>query len=232
MPDQDWMSPQLYEGVDGLSVVVPVDGLPVDVSDLDHPDDVEVIEDAVQSDVFLDVSGDDVTRVSISFEDFKALVESSEDFSSVSDDDPVEVVPLAVDGDDISLYNFTPQQWQLNMAQNRPVGWHYLMTRTGTGNNNYTLILGRDIVYDNGLYTYHDADFYSVYTTGSSSGSIRYHYDIHDHWSGTVSSSSYMVYSDLYFDYLGGRSVSYSWLILAFIALLILFLIFFKGNKS
>lgn len=234
MPD-DWSVPQI--GIDDsgdLSVGIDVDGVTVDVSDVDDPDVVEGINDAVDDGITLDVSGDDVTHIHISVEDFKDIVESSLSVQTVSDGDPEfdqVPAPLAVDGDDVSTSSFSPQAWQINMAQNRPIGWHYVMTRTGTNSNNYILVLGRDVTYSDGLYIYSDAEFYSVYSTGSS-GSTRYHYDVRDNYSGSISSSSYVVYSDLFFDYVGSRSVSYSWLIFAFVALIVLFLIFFRGNRN
>lgn len=233
----DWITPQIVENEDGsFSVESSADGVSVDVTDVSDPDQIEELEHAFEDDVFVDVSGNDVTGVHMSYDDFVSFVAGLEAPQDVSTNDPqadpeADLSLLAVEGDDISTTSFNPQQWQINMAQNRPVGWHYVMTRIGSNTNNYILVLGRDIIYADGLYTYTDADFYSVYFTGSSSN-LRYHYDIHDHWTGTISSSSYVVYSDLYFDYLGGRSVPYTWLILAFLVVMVLFLIFFRGNRN
>lgn len=234
MPDV-WSMPQISIDDDGdMSVGISVDDVVIDVSDVDQPDVVEEISDAVEQGVTLDVSGGDITRIHISVEDFKDIVEGSFQDQTVSGDDIPEdlaFAPLVVEGNDVSTSSFNPQAWQINLAEHRPIGWHYVMTRTGTNNNNYILVLGRDVIYSDGLYTYSDAEFYSVYSTGSS-GSTRYHYDVYDNYSGSISSSSYVVYSDLYFDYLGSRSVSYSWLIIAFMALIILLLIFFRGNRN
>lgn len=231
----DWSFPQLDIDDGDVSVVVPIDDdVAVDLSDVDRPDVVEDINYSVEQGVIVDVSGDSVSRVILSVEDFKSIVQGSAQDSSVSDNDPSfsddDLALLAVDGDDISSSSFSPQAWQINMAEHRPIGWHYVMTRTGTNTNNYILVLGRNVTYNNGLYTYVDADFYSVYSTGSS-GNTRYHYDVYDNWSGTISSSSYVVYSDLYFDYVGSRSVDYSWLILVFVVIIVLFLMFFRGNR-
>lgn len=236
MPDE-WVVPQISQDSDGpLSVESVAGDVSVDMSNVSDPDDVEVVEDALSDGVVFDVSGNEVSRVHMSIDDFMAFVsqngqEVQEDLPEDVSGNDLDLMPLAVDGDDISVSSFSPQQWQINMAENRPVGWHYLMTRTGTNTNNYVLVLGRDIVYQDGLYTYTDCDFYSVYTTGSS-GTTRYHYDIYDHWTGTINSSSYVVYSDLYFDYLGSRSVPYTWLIIFFMVLMLLFLIFFRGNRN
>lgn len=233
----EWIVPQVVENEDGsFSVESSAGSVSVDMSDVSDPDSVEELEDAFDSGVFVDVSGNDVTGVHMSYDDFVSFLSGLEGETDVSANDPQDSVDaglsvLSVEGADTSSASFNPQQWQVNMAQNRPVGWHYVMSRTGSGTNNYILVLGRDITYADGVYTYADSDFYSVYSTGSS-GNLRYHYDIHDHWSGAVDSSQYVVYSDLYFDYLGGRSVSYTWLILDFLVLVVLFLIFFRGNRN
>lgn len=235
MPD-DWSMPQIFVDDDGsMSVGLSVGDNFVDVTQVDDPDVVEDIGDVVEQGVILDVSGNDVSGIHISVEDFKDIIQSSFSDQTLSGNDlvsdSVDLQPLAVDGDDISITSFNPQAWQINMAENRPIGWHYVMTRTGSNSNNYILVLGRDVIYQDGLYTYQDADFYSVYQTGSS-GNVRYHYDVRDHYSGSISSTSYVVYSDLYFDYIGSRSVSYSWLVVVFIALIMLLLIFFRGYRN
>lgn len=235
MPD-DWSMPQIFVDDDGsMSVGLSVGDNFVDVTQVDDPDVVEDIGDAVDQGVTFDVSGNDISGIHISVEDFKDIIQSSFSDQTLSGNDlasdPVDLQPFVVDGDDISTTSFNPQAWQINMAENRPIGWHYVMTRTGSNSNNYILVLGRDVTYQDGLYTYQDADFYSVYQTGSS-GNVRYHYDVRDHYSGSISSTSYVVYSDLYFDYIGSRSVSYSWLIVVFIALIVLLLIFFRGNRN
>lgn len=235
MPD-DWSMPQIFVDDDGsMSVGLSVGDNFVDVTQVDDPDVVEDIGDVVEQGVILDVSGNDVSGIHISVEDFKDIIQSSFSDQTLSGNDlvsdSVDLQSLAVDGDDISITSFNPQAWQINMAENRPIGWHYVMTRTGSNSNNYILVLGRDVIYQDGLYTYQDADFYSVYQTGSS-GNVRYHYDVRDHYSGSISSTSYVVYSDLYFDYIGSRSVSYSWLVVVFIALIMLLLIFFRGYRN
>lgn len=239
----EWSFPQISE--DGQDVSVDVDGVSVDVSDISTPSDVEIIQESVSQGVFLDVSGDDITGITMSFEDFLEFIDKTD--SSLSENDmgisgndsdlsgndydisANDVFPVMVLAD-TSVSSFTPQTWQLNMAQNRPVGWHYIMSRTGT-NNNYILVLGRDISYSDGLYRYVDCDYYSVYQY-SSSGYTNYIYDVSNDVTGTINSSSYVVYSDLFFDYVGGRSVSYSWFILAFIVIILLFLLFFRGNRK
>jgi len=226
----DWSFPQISVSGNDLSVDVVNPDFSVDVTDINSSDILEDIKYVSDSGVSLDVSGGDITGVHMSADYFKDFVQSTLPVPSVSEDDlSFDQNFLVVEGNDVSFSSFNPQSWQVNMAQNRPIGWHYVMSRAG--NNNYILVLGRDITYSDGLYTYSDAEFYSVYSTGSS-GSTRYHYDVYDNYSGSLSSTSYVVYSDLYFDYLGSRSVTYSWFIFAFIALLLLFLLFFRRNKS
>lgn len=234
----DWSIPQINIDDNGdLSVDIVVDdNINVDVTNVDDPEVVQEVQDAVSDSVVLDVSGGDVISVTMSVEDFKKFVqEVSEDvlsndldlqeISSLSSND---IMPLAVD---TSVNTFTPQAWQLNMAQNRPIGYHYVMSRLSSNNTQYVLILGRNITYSNGIYTYSDCDYYSVYNTTVSS-STRYNYDVRENASGSINSSSYVCYSDLFFDYVGGRSVSSSWLIIAFIVVILLFLIFFRGDRK
>lgn len=98
---------------------------------------------------------------------------------------------------------YTPQVWQVNLAENRSFGEHYVMwaVRTSSGSSSYYwryyIAIGRDITYASNVYTYHDAEVYSYYTYNSS---VTYDVSVS---SGTVNGSSYLVYSDLYFDYVG-----------------------------
>lgn len=224
----EWSFPQITDD----TVDMVVGDFSVDVTDVSSPDDVEVLDNAALYDgVHLTVSGGDVVGVSMSIDDFKEFVlESSsypEEDAQVSEND-IEIMPLAVD---VSTSTFTPHTWQLNMAQNRPIGYHYVMSRLGTNNNQYVLVLGRDITYSNGVYIYQDCEYYSVYQTTVSS-STRYNYDVREDASGSINSSTYVCYSDLFFDYVGGRSVSYSWFILAFVFLGVLLLMYIRGKRK
>lgn len=224
----EWSFPQITDD----TVDMVVGDFSVDVTDVSSPDDVEVLDNAaLYEGVHLTVSGGDVVGVSMSIDDFKEFVlESSpypEEDAQVSEND-IEIMPLAVD---VSTNTFTPQVWQLNMAQNRPIGYHYVMSRLGTNNNQYVLVLGRDITYSNGVYIYQDCEYYSVYQTTVSS-STRYNYDVREDASGSINSSTYVCYSDLFFDYVGGRSVSYSWFILAFVFLGVLLFMYIRGKRK
>lgn len=232
MPE-DWSVPQIVVDDDGnMSVEVQVtDDISVDMTDVDTPSDVEDIIDAGQDNIVFDVSGNDVQSIIMSPEAFKSLISPSE--ATVSENDPVVdenalLEPLmALDARDVAAGNFTPQQWQINLADNRPFGCHYVMTRLSATNNNYVLVLGEDITYSNGIYTYTDADYYHVYSY-SSGGSTQYDYSVSEDVSGTISGTSYIVYSDLFFDYLGGRSVDYIWLIIVFLIFTLLVLQYFR----
>lgn len=232
MPE-DWSVPQIVVDDDGnMSVEVQVtDDVSVDMTDVDTPSDVEGIIDVGQDDIVLDVSGNDVHSITMSPDAFKSLILPSE--TSVSGNDPIidqNAVPdplTAFDARDVAAGNFTPQQWQINLADNRPFGWHYVMARLSSSNNNYVLVLGEDITYSNGIYTYTDADYYHVYSY-SSGGSTQYDYSVSEDVSGTISGTSYIVYSDLFFDYLGGRSVDYTWLIIVFLIFTLLVLQYFR----
>ncbi len=97
---------------------------------------------------------------------------------------------------------YTPTAWQVNLAENRKFGEHYLMwaQRVYSGSSyywRYYLALGRDIRYASNVYTYVDAEVFSYYSYNSS---VTYDVSVS---SGTVSGSTYLVYSDLYFDYVG-----------------------------
>lgn len=98
---------------------------------------------------------------------------------------------------------YTPQAWQINLAENRSFGEHYIMwaERIYSGSSSYYwryhIALGSKISYASNVYTYTDAEVYTYYSYNSS---VTYDVSVS---SGTVSGSSYLVYSDLYFDYVG-----------------------------
>lgn len=152
------------------------------------------------------------TDEDVPIEDDTEYVDSTE---STSGEDAVETPSFyLVDSDDYLVYSsvadsggFSPQSWQTALASGRGLGEHYLIYGAkhyyGSGNYNYYwdyyTIVGKEIEFDesNSLYTYSDCDIY--------------HYSNYDNHvtytlskeSGTVSGNSYLVYSDLYFDYVG-----------------------------
>lgn len=229
----DWSVPYVEVNDDGsVDVLIDTPAGSVDVTAADSPEDVEAVEDSL-GEVYLDVSDGDVVRVSIPVDEFRSLVESSRSDAEDGEEVPEDAVPddMAPVPLDMSPSSFSPQTWQLNMAEHRPIGYHYVMSRVGSYNNHYVLVLGRDITYADGVYSYVDCDMYSVYSTGSSS-SARYVYDVDDHATGTISSAAYVVYSDLYFDFIGGRSFSYSYLLVVFLLLMVVVLIWWRGKRK
>lgn len=126
-----------------------------------------------------------------------------------------------------SSTSFTPPVWAVNLASNRALGKHYLMYAVRTNNyTRYYLVLGRDVEYIGGSYRYSGCDVYSYY---SYSNTIDYTKDSGQ--SGTLSGSSYLVYSDLYFDYVGAdplvNAVSY----INYLLLLIIIVLLVIGGR-
>lgn len=123
----------------------------------------------------------------------------------------------AVDTD----YSFTPQTWQVNLASSRSFGEHYLMYMTRDGSSrSYWLILGKDISYSNDVYTFADCEQYYY---NSYSSTVTYEVSSA---SGSVNGETYLVYSDLYFDYVGADpalgATPYIMFVLLFIIILLL----------
>lgn len=159
-------------------------------------------------------------------------VEDSEGASALqevlSDDDliaPLAAVP--------STASFTPTAWQVNLAESRPLGQHYLMYADrvyyGSGSNSYWhyfLILGDDIEYESDLYSYTDCDVYSYY---SYSGTVYYDHDI---GSGTVDGTAKLVYSDLYFDYVGADPAEHSSVYVLYALLMVIIVLLIVGRKT
>lgn len=199
---------------------------------LDAPDDstadVIVIDDSVsvaqpeevtspaespggtQSEHFFDSEENNNENVSI--EDDSQYTDSTE---SETGEDAVESPSYyVVDSDDYIVYSsvadsggFSPQSWQTALASGRGLGEHYIIYGAkhyyGSGNYNYYwdyyAIVGKDIEFDenNSLYTYSDCDFYHY---SNYSNNVTYTLSKE---SGSISGNSYLVYSDLYFDFVG-----------------------------
>lgn len=169
------------------------------------------------------------------------VLEDTEDILDFVEPSPLEGAQEAPPDPDVYLYDdavslmsavpssaaFTPNAWQTNLASNRSMGEHYLMYANRVYYNgsssywHYFLILGSDITYDSDLYTYTDCDVYSYY---SYSNTVFYERDL---GSGTVNGGQNLVYSDLYFDYVGvdpacSSSVYVDYVLLAFIVVLLM----------
>lgn len=106
------------------------------------------------------------------------------------------MMPMSVVDNDVS---FTPRDWQVNIAQSRGMGEHYLLwaVRQSSGYSRwiYYLAVGKDIEFSNDVYTYNHVDLYSYCDNGSN-----VEYELSEA-SGSVDGNMYLVYSDLYFDY-------------------------------
>lgn len=147
-------------------------------------------------------------------------------------DDGVPVDLLGVLPASVTATNavYTPTAWQVNLAQNRAFGEHYLMwaQRVSSGSSyywRYYLALGRDMTYASNTYRYTDAEVYSYYSYNSS---VTYDVSVS---SGSVSGSSYLVYSDLYFDYVGVDPASNGFVYMAFVMFLIIITLLMIGGK-
>lgn len=127
---------------------------------------------------------------------------------------------------------FTPTAWQANLASNRNLGEHYLMYAnrvyySGSASYwHYFLVLGSDISYDADIYTYTDCDVYSYY---SYQNMVYYDRDL---GSGRLNGNATLVYSDLYFDYLGVDPVNNVYPYMAFVLFLVVILLLIVGGRK
>lgn len=167
---------------DDLSEDVSVSGEEDALSESDVSDVSEGQEDAPCVFTF----GDSQYLLTIDGESFPFAI------TALSD---LDTLPYAMTGSGAA---YTPQIWQVNLAENRSFGEHYVMwaERVYSGSSyhwRYYLALGRQISYASDLYVYTDAEVYTYY---SYNGSVTYDVSVS---SGSVSGSSYLVYSDLFF---------------------------------
>lgn len=127
---------------------------------------------------------------------------------------------------------FTPTAWQVNLASTRQLGEHYLMYAhrvyySGSSSYwHYFLVLGDDISFENGSYTYTDCDVYSYYSYGNT---VYYDRDL---GSGSLDGDSTLVYSDLYFDYVGVEPAVNSYPFIGFTLLLLIFVVVMIGGRK
>lgn len=142
--------------------------------------------------------------------------------ASAVPDDIGNPVPFAnVDSDLV----FTVQNWQVNLASNRKIGEHYLIwgVRNNSGSSyrywDYYCAIGSDITYSSDLYTYTNVDLYHY---ANRDGSVMYEVASS---SGTVNGEQYLVYSDLYFDYVGESPEQPSFYIAVVFFFIIIFLL-------
>lgn len=172
-----------------------------------------LIDGGDQSDVDTDTTSDQGVDLSDQVETAEG-VEESEDM--VIYDNSVSLASVAS-----GSQSYTVQSWQLALAQNRDFGDHYLLWAVREYYSNYSYywhyyaVIGKDIELSDDTYTYTDCDVYELYSYNDSTTYLF------QESSGTVSGSSYVVYSDLYFDYVGTKpTLSSAYLIVVFLLVL------------
>lgn len=137
------------------------------------------------------------------------------------------IVPYSAAPSDTS---FSPQNWQINLAAGRSLGEHYLMygIRSSSGSYywHYYLVIGDDISYENDSYIYSDCDVYSYYSANNV-----VHYD-RETGSGVISGAEQVVYSDLYFDYVGSDPASSATPYLIYVLLFVIILLLMIRRKA
>lgn len=210
-----------FDAVVGSEVVT-------DISD--HTELQEILEEQTDEEAAADVvetETDILDSVELTSLETEEETSSSEDTGS---GDYSVSVASAVSTD----YTFSPQAWQLNLASARQLGEHYLMygvRKSGTSGYSsywdYYLVLGNDIEYDESsdVYSYTDCDMYHY---SSYDGYVTY--DLSD-TSGSISGSSSVVYSDLYFDYVGLDPVVNSSPYICFVMFMVLIIVILIGGR-
>lgn len=165
-------------------------------------------------------------------EDVSEDSEGSEVLEETPDDGsmPVIISPYSSVADEAA---FSPQSWQINMAENRGIGDHYLLwaVRDSVSGYNrywrYYLAIGKDIEFNvfNDVYTYNSVDLFTYYDNGDT---VTYEVE---NSSGTVDGSQYLVYSDLYFDYVGSDPANSPVVYIFFIVFIMLFVLLIATRR-
>lgn len=147
-------------------------------------------------------------------------------------DADLSLADLGIDPASVTAQNaaFTPLAWQVNVASSRSFGEHYLMwaQRVSSGSSyywRYYLAVGHDMVKSGDTYRYTDAEVYTYYSYNSS---VTYDVSV---LSGSVSGSAYLVYSDLYFDYVGTDPAASGFVYMVFFMFVILIAVLMIGGK-
>lgn len=184
--------------------------------------------DVVSSDAYVDEASQE--DVYVEMPDTVEDSQEGETYFSASVLDYLDSLDYEVYSSVPSTASFSPTAWQINLAQNRQLGEHYLMyaVRRTSGSSyywDYFLVLGRDISYDSDIYTYSDCDVYNYYNYNST---VFYEFSVD---SGTINGSQSLVYSDLYFDYVGVDPVDNSYPYISFAILIIIFVSILIGGR-
>lgn len=202
------------------------DSVVSDISDFDEIQ--EIVEEEVQEENLdvVEAQEDILDSVESDSVEDQEEIETSESDSSGD----YSVMPMSVVD---SGYSFSPQTWQVNLAAARSMGEHYLMygiRRSSSGYYSYWdyyLALGDDIEYNEStdVYDYTNCDFYHY-----SSIDDVITYEVYES-SGSISGSDHVVYSDLYFDYVGVDPVNNSGFFVCWTMLFFIFLAVLIGGR-
>lgn len=187
----------------------------------------DVIENGqIVQDSTLDGVTDDLSNQEISEENYLEYLQPDalEDQTYFQDD---QISLLSVTS---GTNSYTVQTFQNNIAANRNFDEHYLIwaVRTTSGNQHYWkyyVVTGRHIEKNGENYSYENADWYEYYNYNNV---INY---TKEQRTGTVSGSTYLVYSDLYFDYVGTDPVDHLTPYLVFFFGLIITILLLRSRK-
>ena len=225
VPDMEVTVPDTEVTVPDTEVTVP--SSPVDNTgsqDIDTTNSIDI------------VGGDSIGGNSSESSDTGAsLSDQTEDETDVSESEDMadydSYINLASAAPSVQSYSVQP--WQLNLAENRQIGEHYLIwaERVYYGGNynyywHYFVAVGKDIEKNGDMYVYTDADVYDLYSYDNTTT-----YQMQQS-SGSVNGASFVVYSDLYFDYVGTAStVSVPFILVGLLLIITMLLIIALRRK-
>lgn len=216
------MAQVVYDETTGLFDAVVGDQSVGDVTD--PADAAEILEEENEDGALEDQENLSDVIQALTVEDTETSEEVPDDVSYDDLITPLAAVP--------STAAFTPVAWQSNLAAHRPMGQHYLMYANRvyySGSSSYWhyfLVLGNDIEYADDLYTYADCDVYSYY---SYNNTVYYDRNVA---SGTLDGTAMLVYSDLYFDYVGVDPSGNSSIYVLYALLLVIIVLLIVRGKS
>jgi hypothetical protein len=230
---------EAQETVPDTGVIVPDTGVIVPDTGVivpDSPVDLTGSQDTDTTNSIDIVGGDSIGGNSSESSDTGAsLPDQAEDETDVSESEDMadydSYINLASAAPSVQSYSVQP--WQLNLAENRQIGEHYLIWAErvyyGSYNNyywHYFAAVGKDIEKNGDMYVYADADLYDLYSYDNTTT-----YQMQQS-SGSVNGSSFVVYSDLYFDYVGTAStVSVPFILVGLLLIITMLLIIALRRK-
>lgn len=232
VPDTEATVPDTEAIVPDTEATVP----DTDVIVLDSPVDLTGSQNTDTTNSTDIVGGDSIGDNSSESSDTGAsLPDQAEDETDVSESEDMadydSYINLASAAPSVQSYSVQP--WQLNLAENRQIGEHYLIWAERvyySGNYNYYwhyfAAVGKDIEKNGDMYVYTDADLYDLYSYDNTTT-----YQMQQS-SGSVNGSSFVVYSDLYFDYVGTAStVSVPFILVGLLLIITMLLIILLRRK-